>query len=79
MTIRTKFLKATARVALIPLVTLPVHRSMAAEKVPIDGPTAKALKYVEDANNPRWGGCALSQNRLVAGPYWCADWETIQS
>lgn len=21
-----------------------------------------------------WGGCALFQNRLVAGPGWCAGW-----
>ena len=49
MTTRRKFLKATASVALIPLVTLPVNRSMAAEKVSVDDPTAKALKYVEDA------------------------------
>ena len=49
MTTRRKFLKATASVALLPLVTLPVHRTMAAEKVPVDDPTAKALKYVEDA------------------------------
>lgn len=26
------------------------------------------------AEDDGWGGCALFQNRLVAGPGWCAGW-----
>ena len=47
MTTRRKFLAATGGLALIPLISRPV---MAAEKVPLDDPAAKALKYVEDAS-----------------------------
>ena len=47
MTTRRKFLAATGGLALIPLISRPL---MAAEKVPLDDPTAKALKYVEDAS-----------------------------
>ena len=110
MTTRRAFLKATAGVALIPVVTVPTHFALAAQrtaKVPADDPTAIALKYVEDAtkatrpdkmgtpgnaqvctncnfykadaSNPGWGGCVLFQNRLVAGPGWCAGWVPIQS
>ena len=82
MTTRGKFLKATASVALLPLVTLPVHRTMAAEKVPVDDPTAKALKYVEDATTATragqqeestWGwqhgGVAEARATAARGPY----------
>ena len=47
MTTRRKFLAATGGLALIPLISRLV---MAAGKVPLDDPTAKALKYVEDAS-----------------------------
>lgn len=30
--------------------------------------------YVADAGEAGWGACALFQNRLVAGPGWCAGW-----
>ena len=30
--------------------------------------------YVADATETGWGACALFQNRLVAGPGWCAGW-----
>lgn len=101
MSTRRTFLKVAASTALIPLVNLPTI-AQAAEKVPADDPTAKALKYVEDATQAEradkmgvagadqlctncrfyvesagpdgWGSCALFQNRLVAGPGWCAGW-----
>ena len=47
MTTRRKFLAATGSLALIPLISKPV---IAADKVPLDDPAAKALKYVEDAS-----------------------------
>lgn len=47
MTSRRTFLKASASLALVPLVNLNVK---AAEKVPLDDVAAKALKYVEDAS-----------------------------
>lgn len=98
MPTRRDVLKIAGGVALIPLVSLP---AFGADKVPLDDPAAKALKYVEDAtlavgrvdkmgvaaadqlcSNCRfytaadegWGGCTLFQNRLVAGPGWCAGW-----
>lgn len=43
---RRTFIKASASLALIPLVSLNVK---AAEKVPLDDPAAKALRYAEDA------------------------------
>ncbi len=49
MTTRRNFLKATASVALIPLVNIDLHSAAAADKVPLDDPAAKNLKYVEDA------------------------------
>lgn len=104
MTTRRTFLKGVAASALIPLVNLS-HSAHAASKVPLDDPTAKALKYVEDAtqatrtdkmgvagadqvctncrfyvadaNEAGWGACALFQNRLVAGPGWCAGWVPV--
>ncbi|MEX2327855.1 MAG: high-potential iron-sulfur protein, partial [Pseudomonadales bacterium] len=45
---RRNFIKASASLALIPLVSLDVR---AAEKVPASDATAKALKYVQDAAN----------------------------
>ena len=47
MTTRRKFLAATGSLALIPLISKSV---IAADKVPLDDPAAKALKYVEDAS-----------------------------
>ena len=41
MTTRRKFLAATGSLALIPLISKPV---IAADKVPLDDPAAKALK-----------------------------------
>jgi hypothetical protein len=100
MTTRRNFLKGMAASTLIPLVSVTTP-SQAATKVPMDDPTAKALKYVEDATTatradkmgvagsdqlcsncrfyaaetePGWAPCALFQNRLVAGPGWCAGW-----
>lgn len=101
MTSRRTVLKGIAASAMIPLISVS-SKGIAATKVPLDDPTAKALKYVEDAtvatrtdkmgvagkdqlcSNCRfyvadageagWGGCALFQNRLVAGPGWCAGW-----
>ena len=35
--------------ALVPLLNIEMRSARAAEKVPVDDPTAKALKYVEDA------------------------------
>jgi len=49
MASRRSFLKATASVALIPLVSLDSIQVHAAEKVPLDDAAAVALKYVEDA------------------------------
>ncbi len=102
MTTRRNFLKATASVALIPLVNLDMKGAHAAEKVPLDDPAAKNLQYVEDATQATrpdkmgiagadqlcsncqfyaadadgdgWSGCALFQNRLVAGDGWCMAW-----
>ena len=86
--------------ALIPAIN--VQTAQAAGIVPEDDPTAKALRYVEDAEKATrtdkmgvkgsdqvctncrfyglveekddWGSCQLFQNRLVAGPGWCAGW-----
>ena len=30
--------------------------------------------YTADASEAGWGACTLFQNRLVAGPGWCAGW-----
>ncbi len=30
--------------------------------------------YTASADEADWGGCTLFQNRLVAGPGWCAGW-----
>ena len=49
MTTRRQFLKATSALALIPLANVTSFSAQAAEKVPLDDPAAKALKYVEDA------------------------------
>lgn len=46
---RRRFLRATATVALIPLVNLDVDTARAAEKVPLDDPAASALKFTRDA------------------------------
>ena len=48
MKTRREFLAATGGLALIPLISSKV---IAAEKVPLDDPAAKALKYVEDATD----------------------------
>lgn len=100
MTTRRTFLKGMAATTLIPVLNLKVAH--AATKVPLDDPTAIALKYVEDASKAArvdkmgvagadqvcsncrfyvpdaseagYGACALFQNRLVAGPGWCAGW-----
>lgn len=99
---RRSFLKQSSALALIPLVPITSFESLAATKVPLDDPAAKALRYVEDANlakradkmgvaaadqlcsncrfyvtddaNAAWAPCQLFQNRLVAGPGWCAGW-----
>ena len=47
MKTRREFLAATGGLALITLISKTV---IAAEKVPLDDPAAKALKYVEDAS-----------------------------
>ena len=47
MRTRREFLAITGSLALIPLINMPV---VAAEKVPLDDPAAKALRYVEDAS-----------------------------
>ena len=47
MPTRRSILKAAGGLALVPLLNVPVR---AAEKVPLDDPAAKALKYVEDTN-----------------------------
>ena len=47
MKTRREFLAATGGLALIPLISSTV---IAAEKMPLDDPAAKALKYVEDAS-----------------------------
>ena len=44
---RRQLLKMAGGLALLPAINLPVF---AAEKVPLDDPAAKALKYVEDAS-----------------------------
>lgn len=49
MTSRRTFLKASASIALIPLVNLDVKSAYAAEKVPLSDPAAQGLKYTEDA------------------------------
>ncbi|MEK9747077.1 MAG: high-potential iron-sulfur protein [Pseudomonadales bacterium] len=103
MTTRRTFIQhlgAAGALTLIPALNVSVAR--AADKVPEDDPTAKALRYVEDGtkatrtdkmgvkgadqvcDNCRfyglseqtddWGSCQLFQNRLVAGPGWCAGW-----
>ena len=103
MTSRRTFLKqlgAASAVALIPAIN--AQTAQAAGIVPEDDPTAKALRYVEDAEKATrtdkmgvkgsdqvctncrfyglveekddWGSCQLFQNRLVAGPGWCAGW-----
>ena len=47
MRTRREFLAITGGLALIPLINMPV---VAAEKLPLDDPAAKALRYVEDAS-----------------------------
>jgi hypothetical protein len=47
MRTRREFLAITGGLALIPLISTP---AVAAEKLPLDDPAAKALKYVEDAS-----------------------------
>ena len=102
MTTRRSFLKQSSALALIPLMPVASFEIAAANKVPLDDPAAKALRYVEDAtlakradkmgvaaadqvcSNCRlyitddataaWAPCQLFQNRLVAGPGWCAGW-----
>lgn len=102
MSTRRQFLKQGAALALTPLVPAVSLTTHAAVKVPLDDPTAKALRYVEDATkanradkmgvaaadqvcqncrfyvttdaNAAWAPCQLFQNRLVAGPGWCAGW-----
>jgi hypothetical protein len=50
MTTRRTFIKSTAALGLIPL--LPISMlSQGVDKVTIDDPVAKALKYTEDATN----------------------------
>jgi hypothetical protein len=50
MTTRRTFIKTTAKLGLIPL--LPVSMlSQGAEKIALDDPSAKALRYTEDATN----------------------------
>ena len=48
MPTRRAFLAATSSLALIPIFNMSV---IAAEKVPLDDPAAKALRYVEDASH----------------------------
>jgi len=102
MTTRRSFLKQSSALALIPLMPVASFEIAAANKVLLDDPAAKALRYVEDAtlakradkmgvaaadqvcSNCRfyitddataaWAPCQLFQNRLVAGPGWCAGW-----
>ena len=55
---RRTFMKAAGATALIPLVQLPAQ---AADKVPLDDPAAKALQYVEiaeEATRPEKMGTA---------------------
>jgi hypothetical protein len=47
MRTRREFLAITGGLALIPLINMPV---LAAEKLPLDDPAAKALRYVEDSS-----------------------------
>ena len=47
MQTRRAFLAALGGLALIPLINRPV---LASEKLPLDDPAAKALRYVEDAS-----------------------------
>jgi len=50
MASRRSFLKASATMALVPLLNISLRSAQAADKVPEDDPTAKALKYVIDAS-----------------------------
>lgn len=49
MTTRRSFLKQSSALALIPLMPVASFEIAAANKVPLDDPAAKALRYVEDA------------------------------
>mgnify|MGYP006167010353 CR=1 FL=1 len=31
-------------------------------------------RFYKDSETPKWGGCALFQNRLVAEAGWCKGW-----
>ena len=102
MTTRRDFIQRASALAVLPLIPAISFEALAAAKVPLDDPAAKALRYVEDAtlakradkmgvaaaeqvcSNCRfyitanaegdYAPCQLFQNRLVAGPGWCAGW-----
>ncbi|MGB1189341.1 MAG: high-potential iron-sulfur protein [Pseudomonadales bacterium] len=102
MTTRREFLKRSSALAVLPLIPAMNLEALAAGKVPMDDPAAKALRYVEDATTAKradkmgvaaadqlcsncrfyitakaegdFAPCLLFQNRLVAGPGWCAGW-----
>ena len=49
MTTRRDFIQRASALAVLPLIPAISFESLAAAKVPLDDPAAKALRYVEDA------------------------------
>jgi hypothetical protein len=77
---RRSFLRgAVATAALIPLVQLDARNALAAERVPMDDPTAKALGYVEDAtkaNRMAKAGVAADQQTCTTCALYMGSGET---
>ena len=79
MTTRRKFLKATAKALKYVEDATTATRAYKIGTPGNEQVFTNCNFYKEDANSPGWGGRALFQNRLVAGPGWCAGLVPIQS
>ena len=69
MASRRSFLKASAALTLVPLLNLETRSAQAADKVPLNDPTAVALKYVEDATT----SARVDKMGVVADQQTCAS------